>query len=86
MLEKKRATTKILHYYTDGAMPAENYDEELEVLRAELLLYKRAGIVLTGVGINTDSPREHGLHTIEVREPADVLKVVVDLEKQLTKR
>lgn len=86
LLEKEKATTKILHYYTDGAMPAQNFDEELAVLQQELILYKRAGIIVTGVGINTDSPKQHGLHTVEVTEQSHVIRVVEDLEKQLTRR
>jgi len=86
MLEKRREQTKILHYYTDGAMPLENFDEELEILKKELVLYKQQGITVRGVGVRTDSPREHGLHTVIVESQADVFKVVEDLEQALTGR
>jgi hypothetical protein len=86
IMQSHRAKTKILHYYTDGAMPMENYDEELEILRDEIKTYRRLGMHLVGVGIGTDSPREHGLDTVEVNSQEDIMSVILDLEKRLTKR
>jgi cobalamin biosynthesis protein CobT len=85
-LEKRREEIKILHYYTDGAMPLENFDEELVILREEILRYRQRQIVLAGVGVRTDSPKEHGLPTVIVESQADVIKVVEDLEQWLTRR
>lgn len=86
LLEKRREDTKVLHYYTDGAMPLENYDEELAILKDEIRRYKKQKIALRGVGVWTDSPREHGLPTVIVESQADVIKVVNDLEQALTGR
>lgn len=84
MLERQKASDKILHYYSDGSMPAENFDEELEILREELVRFRRANILLPCVGIRTDAPRQHGLHTVRVDSQEDVLLVVKDLEELLT--
>ena len=85
-LDEVQATDKILLYYTDGKMPAENYDEELEVLQREIRTCRNKGYTLLGVGIRTDSPIRHGLDTVEVNEDADVVKVVQHLEKRLIAR
>lgn len=84
MLEKQKASDKILHYYSDGSMPAENHDEELEILREEIVRFRRANILLPCVGIRTDAPKQHGLHTVRVDRQEDVLLVVKDLEELLT--
>jgi hypothetical protein len=67
-------------------MPLENFDEELVILREEILRYRQRQIVLAGVGVRTDSPKEHGLPTVIVESQADVIKVVEDLEQWLTRR
>lgn len=82
-LDAVRATDKILFYFTDGAMPAANYEEELAVLQEEISVCKKRGYTLLGVGINTNSPEEHGLETVEVDGPGDVGKVVAKLQKKL---
>ena len=82
-LDESTATDKIIMYYSDGKMPAENHDEELEILQRELRTCKRKGYTVMGVGIRTDSPRRHGLNTVEVNEDEDIVKVVRHLEKQL---
>jgi hypothetical protein len=82
-LDEATATDKIILYYTDGKMPAENHDEELEILQREIRTCNRKGYTLLGVGIRTDSPVRHGLDTVQVDEEADVIKVVEHLEKRL---
>lgn len=82
-LDEQVATDKILLYYTDGKMPAENHDEELEILQREIKICAKKGYTLLGVGIRTDSPIRHGLDTVQVDEEADVVKVVKHLEKRL---
>jgi hypothetical protein len=84
VLDGVDATDKIIMYYTDGKMPAENYDEELEILQRELRICKQKGYTVMGVGIRTDSPVRHGLDTVQVDGPADVGRVVRHLEKRLT--
>lgn len=82
-MEEVRATDKIIMYYTDGKMPAENFDEELEILQRELRTCKSKNINLMGVGIRTDSPVRHGLDTVQVDSDEDIIKVVNHLEKVL---
>lgn len=82
-LDAVQATDKILIYFTDGAMPASNYDEELEVLQEEIEVCKKRGYTLLGVGIDTNSPEEHGLETVEVDGAGDIHKVVDKLQKKI---
>lgn len=84
--EKSRATDKVILYYTDGAMPASNYDEELDILQRELAVCKRQDIEVMGVGIRTDSPTRHGLDTVRIDELTELEKVVHHLEKKLAVR
>lgn len=86
VLDSVDATDKIILYYTDGKMPAENHDEELEILQREIKICKQKGYTLLGVGIRTDSPVRHGLDTVQVDEHSDVVKVVKHLEKRLLMR
>jgi hypothetical protein len=79
-IENRRATDKIILYYTDGKMPAANYSEELTILQREIDTCRRKRITLLGVGIRTDSPRRHGLDTVQVDGPEDTIKVVQHLE------
>lgn len=82
-LDESNATDKVLLYYSDGKMPAENHNEELAILRREIRICKQRNYTLLGVGIRTDSPKRHGLDTVQVDEDADVSKVVKHLEKRL---
>lgn len=82
-IERHPATDKIILYYTDGKMPAANHDEELEILVREINYCRAKKITLLGVGIRTDSPRRHGLDTVEVRDDEDLVKVVRHLETAL---
>jgi len=82
----QQATDKIVMYYTDGQMPAANYDEELEVLQAQVRHAKRDGVTLMAVGIRTDSPIKHGLDTVTIEEDADNIRVITHLEKRLSNR
>lgn len=80
------ATDRIVIYYTDGEMPAENKEEETEILLREIDLYKRHGIDLVCVGIQTDSPKRYGLPTVRVDSDEDIIKVIKFLDEILTKR
>jgi hypothetical protein len=82
-LDESKATDKIMLYYTDGKMPASNYEEELEVLQREIATCKQKEYTLLGVGIRTDSPTKHGLDTVQVDDDSDIIKVVRHLEKRL---
>jgi hypothetical protein len=82
-LDEQQATDKIIMYYTDGKMPAENHDEELGILQREIATCKRRGYTLMGVGVRTDSPIKHGLDTVQLDAVEDTVKVVKHLEKRL---
>jgi hypothetical protein len=82
--DESTATDTVILYYSDGKMPAENHDEELEILQREIAVCKKKNYTLLGVGIRTDSPARHGLDTVQVDSTEDVGKVVKHLEKRLT--
>lgn len=82
-MEAVRATDKVLFYFTDGQMPYTNFDEELTILRDNLVACERSGIGVVGVGINTDSPSDHGLDTVSVSGPQDVHLVAEKLRDRL---
>jgi hypothetical protein len=82
-LDESDATDKIIMYYTDGKMPAENHDEELIILQREIQICRQKNYTLMGVGIRTDSPVRHGLDTVQVDDDEDIPKVVQHLEKRL---
>lgn len=84
--DESRATDKIILYYTDGLMPAENEDEELVVLQREIKLCQRKGYTLLGIGCGTDSPTRHGLDTARVDSIEDLPVAVRHLEKRLAIR
>lgn len=81
--EQSRATDKAIIYYTDGEMPAANHDEELEILQREIKYCKQKKIALFAVGINTDSPLEHGFDTVKVESDEDLDLVVKQLGRLL---
>lgn len=83
VLDRVTATDKVLMYYTDGKMPAANAEEELEILQREIKVCRQKQYTLMAVGINTDSPIEHGLDTVQVNGEEDVVKVVQHIEKRL---
>lgn len=80
---KVRVTDRIIMYYTDGEMPAANYDEELLVLKRGIATCAQQDITLMGVGLGTDSPRAHGLDTVRVDRIEDVPKAIEHLGKRI---
>lgn len=81
-----RATDKVILYYTDGAMPNENYEEELHTLQREIRTCVQRGYSVVGIGVGTDSPRKHGLDTIQIDSVEDVPLVVKELERRLNQK
>ena len=81
--DERPESDKVILYYSDGKMPAENHNEELEILQREIKICKQKGYTLLGVGVRTDSPARHGLDTVQIDDVADVSKVVRHLEKVL---
>lgn len=84
--DTRTETDRIIMYYSDGKMPAENHDEELEILTHEIKICRQKNYTLLGVGIRTDSPARHGLDTVEVHEDTDLIKVVKHLGTRLSDR
>jgi hypothetical protein len=83
VLDKRSETNRIIMLYSDGKMPAENYDEELGILQREIAICRKNKYTLLGVGIRTDSPARHGLDTVQVDTDDDLKKVVTHLKKRL---
>lgn len=81
--DTRSETDRGIIYYTDGEMPAANADEELVVLNDELRICRMRKYGLLAVGINTDSPRQYGLDTVQVDSDADITKVVEQLGRHL---
>lgn len=78
-----RFTQVIVCYYTDGAMPAMNAEEEGRMLKDETAYCKQRGIPLLAVGIETDSPQAWGFDTVQIDGPADYPKVMAQLERYI---
>lgn len=83
VLESQRATDKLMLYFTDGEMPNANFSEEIVLLKENIELLKRQRVHLLGVGYRTDSPKRHGLETIQYNKPDDIASIVKGLETHL---
>lgn len=82
-LERERSTDKLLLYVTDGAMPCENYDEELEILQRNIKYCMAHGIYLVGIGVLNDEPKKYGLDMIRYDSLSDLPFLVSELAKRL---
>jgi cobalamin biosynthesis protein CobT len=82
-LQSRRSTDKLIMYFTDGEMPAENYDEELRLLQKNIKVCSARNIKLVGVGVGTEAPRKHGLDTIRYDSIKDLPKLITELGKRL---
>lgn len=81
-----RATDKIILYFTDGDMPASNYDEELYILKRELNLIERdpsLKVLAVGVAGNTQ-PMQYGLDTVLYTGTQDIPKLISSIEERVT--
>ena len=86
MLCTQPATDRILLYYTDGQMPAEDHHNQLMILRRQLrraramakLPDRRLHVV--GIAVDCDSPKKYGLDTILVdsEQPDKAVRLVVE--------
>lgn len=83
-IQARRATDKLIMYFTDGEMPAENYEEELRLLQKNIKVCQHRRIKLVGVGVGTDSPKKHGLDTIRYDSIKDLPKLISELGKRLS--
>jgi hypothetical protein len=82
-LMQVRATDKVLMYYTDGEMPAGNKDDELEALYRAIATAKKYGIILMGVGVQTNSPSKYGLDTVRIDSADDLSAVIAHLGRRI---
>lgn len=83
-IEARRETDKLIMYFTDGEMPMENYNEELQFLKKNIVRCQQKGIHLVGVGVGTDSPKGHGLDTIRYDNIRQLPNLIRELGKRLT--
>jgi cobalamin biosynthesis protein CobT len=81
--QRRRETDKLIFYITDGAMPAENYREELALLLENIKMCQRLGITLVGIGVENTEPERYGLETIRLDRIEDIPNCVRELEKHL---
>lgn len=86
-LDSRPEEVGIMLYYTDGAMPAENREEEQRVLDEEVAKSKmRKDLQVLCVGVLNDEPMKYGLDTVRYDGIQDLSKVVKRLEKALSGR
>jgi hypothetical protein len=86
MLCTQPATDRILLYYTDGQMPAEDHQNQLTILKRQLrraramakLPDRRLHVV--GIALDCDAPKKYGLDTVLVDsdEPDESVRLVVE--------
>jgi len=75
-----------LLYYTDGQMPAEDFNNQRAILEAQCRRVKAMAqlpdrrLHVVGIGLGCDDPKQYGLDTIEVPfdEPDEGVHKVVD--------
>lgn len=79
----RKFTDVIICYYTDGAMPASNAQEEGKILKEETALCKRKGYPLLAVAAGTDSPKAWGFDTVTINSDRDLPKVMEQLERAI---
>lgn len=92
MLSKQRATDRLLLYYTDGQMPAEDGERQQVILETELkrahawAKRKHDRLKVIGVGYGCDDPKKYGLDTILVDSAAPVDEQVKQVVEGLAQR
>jgi hypothetical protein len=82
---RQRQQDKLIMYFTDGAMPAENYNDELELLKHNILLCDQQRIKLVGVGVGNTEPSDYGLDTIRYDHLGMLPNLVQELALRLEK-
>ena len=92
MLAKQRATDRLLIYYTDGQMPAEDSVRQRVILERELARAhawskrKHDRLTVIGVGYGCDEPKKYGLDTILVNSTESLDKQVHQVVDGLAER
>ena len=86
MLCTQPATDRILLYYTDGQMPAEDHDNQLTILKRQLRRARAMAkqpdrrLHVVGIALDCDTPKKYGLDTILVDsdKPDESVRLVVE--------
>lgn len=82
ILERRRATRKVLLYFTDGYIPGAGGAPEELIMHEEVVACQRRGITLLGVGAHTSSPEDFGIPTVRLDKVEDVRRVLEFLAKE----
>lgn len=81
----QQTTDRLIIYFTDGEMPYMNEEDETVVLKREIEMCRKLGIMLLGVGWRTDSPKAHGLDTVIINSEADIPTLINEIDRRLTR-
>ena len=83
VLQRSRANRKLLIYFTDGQIPATNRSEEVPIVQREIRNFRRYGISVLVVAMETDRPKEVGMDTILVKKSTDLRTVLKEIERRI---
>jgi hypothetical protein len=86
MLCTQPVTDRILLYYTDGQMPAEDHSNQLTILKRQLRRARAMAklpnhrLHVVGIALDNDAPKKYGLDTILVDsdKPDESVRLVVE--------
>ena len=86
MLCTQPTTDRILLYYTDGQMPAEDHSNQLTILKRQLRRARAMAklpnhrLHVVGIALDNDAPKKYGLDTILVDsdKPDESVRLVVE--------
>ena len=67
----------------DGSQLIGANNIDFRILKENIEILRRSRTTLIGVGYRTDSPKQHGLDTIEINGPKDIASIVKCLEDRL---
>jgi hypothetical protein len=83
-IEKIKAEKRLIMYYSDGAMPMENFAEELKLIHRELEYCKKNKIALAAVGIDSTDPMQYGIPMVLYKGDSDIISVVEHVANSLS--
>jgi hypothetical protein len=79
------ATDRIIFYFSDGGLPAENSTEEKEIITREITWCRKNKVTLLGGGIDSNATAKVGMDTVILRRQEDITKLIEFLQKNLTR-
>lgn len=83
LLEAQEGKDKLLIYFTDGSMPAENASMERPLLIKEVQLLRRKGINLVCISVDNEEPLKYGIDTIRVDGIEDLPRMIAGIATRL---